>query len=556
MSLQATAPATRRTLVLTIASLGVVFAASFTLFGFLLVRFPFDGLYGQDSYAYYYQARELWSGIWGTPSPTWPFASEGLYHWPVGYHLLIMAGFFLTGEDPTGGRLLTLALAALQPVFVALLARLAWRGSTPLQSYAAGVAAGLVMLTAGVYTRAGLTLMADIPTIFWATASMCCLLQAWPPGSEGHARQGGRTAWAVAFGAALGLAILTRYISALFLAPVTLYLLIWYWKRRAAVQPESRRRRIYLLPVVALAACLCSLLPQVVYSISRGVSTVDTSGAIVWRLDNFLRTTMSGPDGTATYTQPMAQFYFVDPLIAVSAGFLSPLYLPALALGLATLLRGRQWGVISLLLAWWLVPAAFFSGGLYQAHRFIVMYLPPIALLVGVGAATALGAVTTVIREKGRTGLRMGVAIVALVLLAGVATGVVQSSRAAYRQVTELANIKSSELAVVAAARQAASEPRSIQGKPRAVVFGISAALYHYTGWQILDIYNHDESEMARFLTGDGPMLAVVPERSMTTQWAATPSGERWAWLQANYALQERGSVGDYKIYRVSQASR
>jgi hypothetical protein len=45
---------------------------------YLLARYPFDGLYGQDSYAYYWQAVEIWNGLAGRPAPAWPFAGQGL----------------------------------------------------------------------------------------------------------------------------------------------------------------------------------------------------------------------------------------------------------------------------------------------------------------------------------------------------------------------------------------------------------------------------------------------------------------------------------------------
>ncbi len=104
MTLRSAWSGPRRSMRLALLPLGLLLVAASGLFIFLLSAFPFDGLYGQDSYAYYYQARELWDGLWGTPPPDWPFVSEGLYHWPVGYHLHIMAGFLLTGESPHRGQ--------------------------------------------------------------------------------------------------------------------------------------------------------------------------------------------------------------------------------------------------------------------------------------------------------------------------------------------------------------------------------------------------------------------------------------------------------------------
>src|SRR5512133_3949498 len=78
------------------------------LISYLLVRFHYDGLYGQDSYAYYYQARALLQAVTGAPPQAWQlYTSEGLYHWPIGYHLHLMLGLLIT-DSPAGGRAITL----------------------------------------------------------------------------------------------------------------------------------------------------------------------------------------------------------------------------------------------------------------------------------------------------------------------------------------------------------------------------------------------------------------------------------------------------------------
>ena len=86
-----------------------------------------------------------------------------------------------------------------------------------------------------------------------------------------------------------------------------------------------------------------------------------------------------------------------------------------------------------------------------------------------------------------------------------------------------LAASKNQELAVVSTAQNAVKGDTG--GDIKAVDFGISIALYHYTGWPVLDIYNADEAAITKFLGGGGPRLAVIPEASMATQWAGTPSG-------------------------------
>src|SRR5438105_14880554 len=53
----------------------------------------FDGLYGQDAFAYYDYARELWQRVHNlqAPEPFW---------WPLGYPALVALAFSLGGLTP------------------------------------------------------------------------------------------------------------------------------------------------------------------------------------------------------------------------------------------------------------------------------------------------------------------------------------------------------------------------------------------------------------------------------------------------------------------------
>src|SRR5687768_4220688 len=101
-------------------------AACALFFAYLLSRYTYDGLYGQDAYAYYYQAQALWSDITGQPLPPNARSTSEGFRWPIGYHLHIIAGFLFGISGPEGGRLLTLLLAATSPVLVYLLVQQLW----------------------------------------------------------------------------------------------------------------------------------------------------------------------------------------------------------------------------------------------------------------------------------------------------------------------------------------------------------------------------------------------------------------------------------------------
>jgi 4-amino-4-deoxy-L-arabinose transferase-like glycosyltransferase len=527
-----------------------------------LVRFPFDGLYGQDSYAYYYQSLEIWRQIRGAPPPAWPFVGEGLYHWPVGYHLHVMAGF-VAGESPDGGRAITLLMAALVPALLCMLVWLLPGSDTGAGSGGrtlAGLIAGLALLTTGVYARASLALMSDVPALFWALLGLYCWLRAWPPaaadeGEDERAAGGQWRSWwgAVAglvAGVALGMAVLVRYSSVLFLAPAVVY---------TGLSLALRKGRRLPLPAVLWAAggFVVALLPQAAYALTHPGQAGGLTLLEDWDVNHFLASTPArAADGTVSYAHPMAEFYLLDPVRDTAVGFLSLWCLPAVACGLYALLRRRQWLTLCFLMSWWLVPASFFSGTAYQAHRFVLVYMPAITVLVGIGSAHLAGSIWLLFR-KGLTAQTAVGCTLALLMLVATTGGLVYDVRAATASVRAQATAKEDELRLVALARRAAAQPGELSSArdraPHAdiVCFGMSAMLYHYTGWHVLDLYNHDEMETGRFLAGDGAHVVVVPVEQMHTRWRGTPSGRRWEWLRGNYHLLAVGRVGDYTVFRV-----
>jgi hypothetical protein len=228
---------------------------------------------------------------------------------------------------------------------------------------------------------------------------------------------------------------------------------------------------------------------------------------------------------------------------------LSLAYLPALALGLATLLRGRRWAVAGLLVSWWLGPVLFFSGTPYQAHRFALAFLPALTILIGIGGAGAVEALLSLARQ-GWSLRRVGVGLVALAIVLGVGLGLWQGQQATRTWVATHAGFQAAEqrlATLVEATAQATGQP----GTPRVVCFGTTPALYYYTRWPILDLYNDDEVRIAAFFQAPGPRLVVVPETSLATQWAGTPSNARWIWLRAHYPLRLAGREGDFAVYTV-----
>ena len=161
------------------------------LFAYLLAHYPYDGLYGQDSYAYYYQARAILQDMTGqAPQPWQLFSGAQLYHWPVGYHLLIIVGQVISGSV-AGGRALTLITAVGAVVILYLLTGELWVGATFRERALAGLVAGGLLPLVATFTRMGLSLMADVPALFLGTlraSTVACRpgLYTVPGSSEVH----------------------------------------------------------------------------------------------------------------------------------------------------------------------------------------------------------------------------------------------------------------------------------------------------------------------------------------------------------------------------------
>jgi hypothetical protein len=204
------------------------------------------------------------------------------------------------------------------------------------------------------------------------------------------------------------------------------------------------------------------------------------------------------------------------------------------------------------MLLWWFISVLAYAGTPYQAHRFALNFMPVLAILIGVGAGSAfewlqLGAVSRGGRLSGGHGIRR---LISTLLLAGLVVGLGQGERSAEQWAATHSGLNAQEQQVVALAREAVATSGQ-EGTPRVVCFGFSAPLYHYTRWPILDFFAHDEADIQGFLATPGPRIVVLPEESMSSQWAGTPPGARWEWIKSAYRLTKQGQVGVFTVYVV-----
>src|SRR4051812_6485878 len=100
---------------------------------------------------------------------------------------------------------------ALAPALVYTLIGALWSGALRPARLAAGLIGGSAMVLTGTYARFGLSLMADVPAVFWSVLGVTCVLRAWPPDAAMSVAPATARRWALAAGLALGVAVLVRY---------------------------------------------------------------------------------------------------------------------------------------------------------------------------------------------------------------------------------------------------------------------------------------------------------------------------------------------------------
>jgi 4-amino-4-deoxy-L-arabinose transferase-like glycosyltransferase len=390
--------------------------------------------------------------------------------------------------------------------------------------------------------------MSDVPAVFWGTLAIYCCLKAWPPVERAQVERL-KGIWALAAGMSLGVAVLVRYSSALLLPAFIMYLLARHYSHRSHMltQPVPRLREWWRSKLIwAALGITVALLPQLAYILTHEPGPALRS----WSLDNLFSTTVSGPDGSATYALPMIAFYMLSTLVNAGGGFLSPFYLPMLAVGVWTVTRQRNLAILFVIFLWWLIPALAYSCTPYQTHRFALTFMPVLALSVGVGASAALSWLLKAVHSRTQQPYsgRVTMGLTAALMLVALGIGLAQGWRSVEQWAGTHSAFNAQEQQVVALAREAVAATGR-EGTPRAVCFGFSAPLYHYTRWPILDFFAHDEADIREFLSAPGPHILVLPEESMSTQWAGTPSGARWQWIQGTYKLARQGQSGAFTVY-------
>lgn len=466
------------------------------LFGIaLIVRLvlarDFNGLYGQDAYAYYDFAATLTRG-----DPLPPF------FWSLGYPLLLAAGFTVFGIAPEVAQWISILMGA---ALVPLVTLLAWQlGASRL----AGGLAGLLIAISGQAVQSSIVIMSDIPALLWAMVSAIFLI---------HHAKTGRRSTLFASAVFIAFASVTRWLYLTLLPVFGLYLLLT-WKR-------IRWKETAL----ALGTAALIILPQIIVSVNNPFQPLNNDQVQGWSLSNAFSRTFTNVNGQFEYTLTNARFY--------TAPLLDNLYLLAVfsAFPILGLLRLRKrTAPLALFGLWILLPYLFLIGIAYQNIRFALIYTPPLFALIALGTDTYVEMLEVITPTV--------IPLVKALSIFSLCFGILMMSWNIHDHVQTFVIRQQRDRAVVTWAADLLPDEAVVY------VFELTLPLRHAHPGEVRELYYETPDRLAAAWQPDHYLLLNVWQ--IERQWVGREPHIAYTWLRDQRGLTVIGQQGNYTLFQ------
>jgi 4-amino-4-deoxy-L-arabinose transferase-like glycosyltransferase len=471
----------------------------FALIVRLITQTQFDGLYGQDPFAYYDYAVDLhWALAAGHLPP--PF------FWPIGYPLLVNLAMIVMGIRPFAAQLVSILTgAAIAPLIYWLVL------TYKKDAHVGAVLAGLLAGSAAQLLISSLSIMADAASLFWATLSAWAML---------HYLKRFQLAHLALAAATLAFALLTRWVYALLVIPWGLSALIT-WRAAGLGWRQIGKG-------VATAVTIGLLILGAHFAIELQRDTLSYVGDLQvysWHPANAFKSTITNNDGIFHYERPTGIFY-ATPIL--HPAYVFPLfvlfYLPAL-----NWLRHQSKAEMALLLGWLLTVYLFLAGVPWQNWRFPLSFFPPLLILVGLGIDWVWQQ-----RPLWRT---TTLALCILSLLGSLAW--------AGRDLTNFITWKQSQLATTAWLDEQLSPDTTL------IAFGLTLTIQHYTDITTQDLTALDENALAELSQQNDNLYLLIDPENIQNQWRDKQQGINVRWLDEHTDLLQIGRSDPFVLYWV-----
>lgn len=491
--------------------------------GALIVFGRFDGLYGQDAYAYHGYAAGSLLNDWLHLRPLPPF------YWPPGFPLLAALAGRLVGASPTAGQLVSLLAGSLTPLLAALWA---WEMA---QTWRAGQSAALrlALATGALTALTGQLWQSSAVYMSDATALAATTLGMWATARYGRLAGGRRAvAWLWLAALALAWALLTRWAAALVAIPAALYALTIL-----ARQPWRRALLGALGATVLAAICLWPVATPAWRYLTGGRAAIADQptfvvdlAVVAWNPQHAVQRTFETADGFQSYRLPNGLFYAAAP---AHRYYFTPWLAWLLGPGLWAVWRQRNWTLAILVGGWLGLALGFLMGVAWQNFRFTLAFLPPAAFL------TALG------WETMRAHLRPAWQRWAWVWLA---VGGVWMAYGGYNLTRAFIERKTADLATMAWVEQ------QLEPDAQLITFGLTLTFQQYSALPTHEIFYQTPETLTTLLAAERPTYVLLETSVVENQWRGRAPGLNYAWLQSQSGLTPLGQERTYTLFRVNPA--
>ncbi len=484
---------------------GLFAAALVARFGMLIIH-PFDGLYGQDAFAYYDYSIALRQALaLGYSLP--PF------FWPIGFPLHLVLAFSVVGVQPIAVQLISIIAGASIAPLTYLVTREALIDLDPARAQLAGLVAGSIMIVAGQLMISSLSIMADAAALMWATLSAWLLLR--------YVRQQRSVDLAFAV-ATLSIAILCRWAYALLIVPWAITVLV-VWREH---WPSIRLKRAVALTLIALCISGSLIGGQLLLNPSHAGDLQVYS----WDPLNAVRNQVSNSDGSFQFVLPMALFY-AKPLI--DPNYVFPVLLPILIAGLAVLRRLER-STQALLILWPLIQFVFLAGVTWQNPRFVLAYFPPLVVWVGLGFDRLW-----IQQPSWRRGL-----------LGLIAISWIGATIWSVRVVGNFVAAKTLDLDRV---QHVADQ---LPNGSTVLTFGLTATLQHYSAFNTVELFNETPTTLKSRICGQTDVYAYLDVNNIDRQWTGLAPETNYRWLIDHSGLEMIDQYQGYSLFKMGEQCR
>jgi 4-amino-4-deoxy-L-arabinose transferase-like glycosyltransferase len=523
------------------------------------LAWPFDGLYGQDAFAYVRYARALWPWlVRGDPLP--------IYLWPAGYPLLVALALPF-GDPAAAGQAISILSLAVAAACTYLLCR-ELLPDAPGGKLVAWVA-GLAVAFSGDALRAGLVDMSD------ALALACCAAALWALARYRRTRRG---RWVSAAAVALGWATITRWVCGLLALPMFMSVLLELLTKDQGPRTKDQSnpqassvglwssvfglRGLFFHGAIAFALGAAIVVPQLLASQADPAALSRHQWLVSWDIANAWRSEFVTVDGAQRYALPVGIYYLAR--MAWPSLLFPPLALAAV-LGALWLARRRQWPALALLSGWPLMLWLFLAGIPFQNTRFVLPALPALAALAGLGFGWAYAAIFSVspprhqatkkkqtwwlgvlvVKEKGASSVSSLQWWAHVILVFALIISLAGSLALGVRGYRDLVAYKNQQLALVEWTRSRLPEGGVL------LTFGATLTLQYYTRYDVRELYYLTPADLDAIRRQRQPAYLLLDVGNIEAQWVGLRPWQDYHHLLEQHVLEIVGERPPYTLFRI-----